>query len=197
MSLNRLIPVRIAGFSMIEILVTLAITTIGLVGLASLQLQATKSTSDAGSRSQAIWMLEDLGNRIRANSTAYDSYSTGGGAFNCGGGQPKICSSYNNGAASITADLSCTSQEQAASDIWEVACGTPANINGRLTRSSAADFLANPQLVLTTGAIPKSVTATLSWDVRTSGVDSDGNAIYAVTNDGDVSRSSITMVFYP
>ena len=66
------------GFSMVEVLVTLAITIIGLVGLASLQLQASRSASDTGNRSQAVWIIEDLTNRIRANTGGLENYDTGG-----------------------------------------------------------------------------------------------------------------------
>jgi len=67
---------NMAGFSLIEILVTVAITIIGLVGLASLQLQVTKSVGDSGNRSQVIWMLEDLSNRMKANRIAFADYNT-------------------------------------------------------------------------------------------------------------------------
>src|SRR5690554_5364859 len=54
---------RQAGFSMIEVLVTLLVFTVGLLGLAALQLNALQGTSDSAQRSQAAAVLQDLAER--------------------------------------------------------------------------------------------------------------------------------------
>jgi type IV pilus assembly protein PilV len=170
------------GINLVEVMVTVAITSIGLLGLNSLQLQANRSTQDSGNRSQATWMLEDITNRIRANNIALVSYDTGGAAVNCANPPANICSAYHDGSARVQADF-CDNAQLAASDLWEVACGFGSNVaSSSSTRSSAADFVANPSLIVTINA-DNSVNLNLSWDVRTGGQDANGNTIYAAVGD--------------
>ncbi|MCD8523288.1 MAG: type IV pilus modification protein PilV [Saccharospirillaceae bacterium] len=166
------------GINLVEVMVTVAITSIGLLGLNSLQLQANRSTQDSGNRSQAIWMIEDITNRIRANNIALASYDTAGAAVNCANRPANICSAFHNGTVRVAA-AACNNAQLAASDLWEVACGFGGNVPGSTTtRSSAADFIANPALIVTLNP-DNSVNLNLSWDVRTGGLDADGNAVYA------------------
>jgi type IV pilus assembly protein PilV len=65
---------RQAGFSMIEVLVTIAILMIGLLGLAALQTNATVAELEAYQRSQALVLVQDMADRISANKTNAVSY---------------------------------------------------------------------------------------------------------------------------
>jgi len=65
---------RQGGFSLIEVLVTIAILMIGLLGLAALQTNATVAEIEAYQRSQALVLVQDLADRIAANKTNADSY---------------------------------------------------------------------------------------------------------------------------
>lgn len=56
-----------AGFSLIEVLVTIVILIIGLLGLAGLQGRALTSQMEAYQRSQALILLKDMADRINAN----------------------------------------------------------------------------------------------------------------------------------
>lgn len=58
---------KISGFTMIEVLVTLIILSIGLLGLAALQARSMVSNHNAYLRSQAIQSAYDIGDRMRAN----------------------------------------------------------------------------------------------------------------------------------
>lgn len=58
------------GFSMIEVLVTVLILAIGLLGLAGLQSTALRSNHSAYLRSQATVLAYDITDRMRANRTA-------------------------------------------------------------------------------------------------------------------------------
>jgi len=65
------------GFTLIEILVTLVVLSIGLLGLAGLQLNGLKSNHSAYLRSQATILTLDIADRMRANrisaiTSAYD-----------------------------------------------------------------------------------------------------------------------------
>lgn len=58
---------RQSGFSLIEVLVSLLIMTIGLLGAAAIQLNALKYTDSAKMSSQASFIAYDMMDRIRAN----------------------------------------------------------------------------------------------------------------------------------
>lgn len=58
------------GSSMIEILIALIITVIGLLGVASMQGNALKFQKTSEQRSQAMQASFDLGERMRANAPA-------------------------------------------------------------------------------------------------------------------------------
>jgi len=61
---------RQAGFTLIEILVALAILSVGLLGMAALQNTGLRSNYSALTRSQATMKCEDILDRMRANRTA-------------------------------------------------------------------------------------------------------------------------------
>ena len=64
------------GFSMIEVLVTIVILMIGLLGLAGLQMKAVTAQMESYQRSQALTLLRDMGNRINANRMNAALYQT-------------------------------------------------------------------------------------------------------------------------
>lgn len=108
------------GLSLIEVLITVTITSIGLMGLASLQMQAVRATNDSGNRSQALWVRQDIAGRIRANKVASASYINAN-PVTCTI-PATVCSSYHNGTVAINAAESCTGAQLAAWDLYEVAC---------------------------------------------------------------------------
>lgn len=59
-----------SGFSLIEILVTILILAIGLLGLAGLQTKMLGAEFEAYQRSHALVLAQDMVNRINANRTA-------------------------------------------------------------------------------------------------------------------------------
>lgn len=64
-------PVRASrGFTLFEVLVTIVILAVGLLGLALLQSTSLNSQLEAYQRAQAMLLLEDMANRIRVNSAA-------------------------------------------------------------------------------------------------------------------------------
>ena len=68
---------RQQGLSMIEVLVTILILTIGLLGLAGLQSRLQLSEIEAYQRAQALILLDDMANRIAVNRNNAASYITG------------------------------------------------------------------------------------------------------------------------
>ena len=74
------------GFTLIEILVTVVVLAIGLLGLAGLQATALSFNSTAYQRSQATNLAYDIIDRMRANAAAARSgqYDVGFGFANPG-----------------------------------------------------------------------------------------------------------------
>jgi type IV pilus assembly protein PilV len=59
-----------SGFTLIEVLVTLVIVAIGLLGLAGLQMSSLNNQLEAYQRAQAMLLLHDMANRIQVNSAS-------------------------------------------------------------------------------------------------------------------------------
>lgn len=68
---------RELGTSMIEVLVTLVITTLGLLGIAGLQYRVQLSDVESYQRSQALVLLQDMASRVTTNRAAAATYVTG------------------------------------------------------------------------------------------------------------------------
>ena len=62
------------GFGLIEILIALLILAIGLLGMASLQTTSLQQTTGSQARTQAIFLAEDMVERIRANRPNRNAY---------------------------------------------------------------------------------------------------------------------------
>jgi type IV pilus assembly protein PilV len=83
--------------SMIEVLVTVIILALGLLGLAGLQLRVQNNEMESYQRAQALVLLNDMAERItanRANAANYVSANTIG----TGDAQPADCSALAAGA---------------------------------------------------------------------------------------------------
>ena len=77
---SRLGPYRQRGVSLIEVMVTVIILSIGLLGVAGLLSRLQSSEMEAYQRSQALVLLSDMANRIASNRNAAASYVTGTGS---------------------------------------------------------------------------------------------------------------------
>ena len=66
---SRVVPLgsRVAGFTLVEVLVSLFILAIGLLGMTALQNEALKYNHAAFIDTQAQYLLTDMSERIRAN----------------------------------------------------------------------------------------------------------------------------------
>jgi type IV pilus assembly protein PilV len=62
------------GTTMIEVLVTLVIIALGLLGLAGLQVRLQSSEMESYQRTQALLLLADLKGRVEANRLEYAKY---------------------------------------------------------------------------------------------------------------------------
>lgn len=70
MSLSMKIMNRESGFSLLEVLITIVILAVGLLGLAGLTASSMRNSYGAHHRTQAVWLAYDIIDRMRANPTA-------------------------------------------------------------------------------------------------------------------------------
>lgn len=65
------------GFTLIEVLVSLVILLIGLLGIAALMLKGQRASFEAYQRQQALAMAQEMAEKLRSNQGAAASYVTG------------------------------------------------------------------------------------------------------------------------
>lgn len=110
---------RLNGFSLVEVLVTILVLSIGLLGLAKLQFWGVKHTGSAYYRTQATLLANEMVERIRANPKGIaEGYSTA----------VETCESATMDCtikpAADCVSASCSESELALLDLFEVACGS-------------------------------------------------------------------------
>jgi type IV pilus assembly protein PilV len=66
---------RQPGFTMIEVLVTMVILMIGLLGIAGLMAQGQRTSFEAYQRQQALALASDMAERVKANRPGVDTAS--------------------------------------------------------------------------------------------------------------------------
>lgn len=64
------------GFGLIEVMVSLLILAIAVLGFAAMQGQAIKATDESLERTQSLIMMRNMGEKIRLNPTAITAYQT-------------------------------------------------------------------------------------------------------------------------
>lgn len=123
---------RNAGFTLVEILITIIVLSIGLLGLAGLQINGLRVNMSSEMRSKATFLANDIAERMRANPLGVQNTNEDDDnqyanismtADDCGDQPDPFCSNYYDGTAH-TADA-CTPAQMAAFDAWVWACGMP------------------------------------------------------------------------
>ncbi|MEW6682431.1 MAG: type IV pilus modification protein PilV [Nitrospirota bacterium] len=64
-----------AGFTLIEVLITIFVLTVGLLGLAALQAQALRASGSGGAQTTANALLRNVADRILYNAGNINAYS--------------------------------------------------------------------------------------------------------------------------
>ena len=101
-----------SGFSLIEILISVVVMSVGLLGLGGLQLVSLKGVNNAHSNNTASMLTMDLAERMRANPKGVEG-GFYGSTINCGIKQTECHGSQ-----------SCSPEQTAKFDLEELACGT-------------------------------------------------------------------------
>lgn len=177
------------GFNLIEILVALVVLTLGLLGIAGLQLSSIRNTQSSYSRSIAIAAANDLAERMYANTPGalagnYNALDSGVAGF-CAA-PPVICAQESTAAAVPAA---CTPAQMAAYDFFNAACGMP-SATGRV--GGVNDMLPAGRIrTICAGVCPPAVLRiTVTWTDR--GLSGNNNVQAQAT-----SQESVTMVVQP
>ena len=158
----------------------MGIIIIGLLGLVAMQLQSQKAVKDSGNQALAIWIIDDLVNRIRANETG--DYATG--EVSCDDLSTNVtpCAAYNDGSNIIDAQQ-CTEAELVSFDLVDILCGMPAQADGFTVRTTSADALVNPRLIVTNTGSESVHTITLSWASKAAVEGQADNNEFIISND--------------
>ncbi len=96
------------GFALVEVLVATVIVAIGLLGVIQLILASLREGAEALTRTQAIALIDDIAERIRANPGARDAYDVA----NYGDDPAEHGCAENGGPAA-----SCSARELAEDDL--------------------------------------------------------------------------------
>jgi len=128
---------RQTGFSLIEVLITLVIMSVGMLGIAGLYVQSMQAGRTSMFRHHAVTLAGDVADRIRANPRAAADYTVDDGA--------------NNNCVLGGAD--CSPTEMAANDIF-------------LWKAQAAESLpgGDVTIVLDNAVVPPLYSITVSWN---------------------------------
>ena len=65
-------------------------------------------------------------------------------------------------------------------------------LDGINVREKSADFISNPVLSIRTDIVNNRATLSLTWDVRTSGSDENGNRLYIIGDDNENRTETLT-----
>lgn len=100
------------GVGLIEVLIAVLVFALGILGMASMQVNAKRTSYDALQRSMATSLTRDIVERMRSNPSP-TSLAIFGGVNNLGGGTVASEPSPN------CKDNPCTPEQLARHDIWE------------------------------------------------------------------------------
>ena len=157
------------GFSLIEALVAFLILSIGLLGIASLQLISLKAGHTAELRTVVVIKTEEIFERIRSNPGAMASYVSAAGAD----GTVKDCINTGTGTADINM---CSSVDMALDDVanWKLSLKASMPVD---TTASIAVVDAEP------GTRPTAiVTVTVNWKERNPETQTMDDMSYSVSS---------------
>ncbi len=135
---QRILVKRVAGFTLVEVLVALIILSVGMLGIAGLYVHSMQAGRTSLFRHHAVTLAGDVADRIRANSRARGAYALAGADNNC-----------------VDGGINCSSTQMAGNDIF-------------LWDQQAVDTLPNGtvRVVFTAGVAgaPPTYQITVAWD---------------------------------
>lgn len=107
---------RRAGYTLIEVLITLVVTSVGLIGMAALQSRGVAQTHNASLRSQSAVLAYDMVDRMRANA-APDGTNVKAGYYLLAASDGSCKAAHPE--HQHVAPTACTPQQLAQDDLYE------------------------------------------------------------------------------
>ena len=163
---------REAGLSMVEALLAVLIVGVGLMGVAALIIESLQNGHGALLRTQAVNLVSDMQERIRANPLAADAYD---------------CARYSSGATllgcapvgSASAGVNCTVRELAEDDLagWQ-------NAVRRALPSVSDSCAANVMYAAGDGTQPARYQISVSWQQRNEPLTYQSELLVAAPSSG-------------
>ena len=126
---------KVAGFTLVEVLIALIILSVGMLGIAGLYVHSMQAGRTSLFRHHAVTLAGDVADRIRANPRAGAAYALAGGDNNC-----------------VDGGIDCTPAQMAAHDIF-------------LWDQQAVDTLptGTVTIVFDNGVLPPTYAITIAW----------------------------------
>lgn len=114
------------GFTLLEVLIAVLVLSIGLIGLAGMQLLGVKNNNSAAMRTQSVFLAQDMADRMRANIANAANYVVTG---------TPACAGLCNIATG------CSGTQLAAYDVcqWSAAVATLPGGIGQITQVDVAN----------------------------------------------------------
>ncbi len=158
---------RQAGFNLVEVMIAALVISLGMLGIAGLQLVSMKGSHQSFMRHQATFLVQDVVERIRANPsqiTLYNNFDTDtAGSFSCP-------------AAKDCGSVVCSAQEMVNYDRSSIACG----LNQRL-------FNGNVKISCNQAACAQNdIQVEVSWQEREFGQETSATLTNATTRTDNI-----------
>ena len=121
-------PKRCRGATMMEVLVSVFVLSVGVLGVAGLQVTAKRSNYEATQRATAASLAQDIIERMRSNPEELATYTTGGAGRTIDGATMPVVTCSADCAPTNLAQYDLYELEQAANGITEQVGGV--NVGG-------------------------------------------------------------------
>ena len=140
------------GIGLIEVLISMLIFLLGVLGVAGMQGQAIRVTHDSLQRSQAVWMANEIAERMKVNTGGLDSDTYQTQATTASTDITTYCAAPPASCIGTT----CSADQMATYDVYDLMCKNMSIINPQLTITCSTTPCAASALV----------TVGISWDSR-------------------------------
>jgi len=163
------------GFTMVELLITILIVTVGILGLAKMQAAAVSNTAVSRTRALMTYQAESLAGMIRSNRKFWvtsGNYATWP-SFNVSTAGAATQSGMTSVATCVGSGVTCTPAQLAYDDLMNSTYGWAAKFNNGTTGSAFPGASASVVCVSASGGTcaanptsPHGYDITLTWDQK-------------------------------
>jgi len=166
--MRRILPSRsaAAGFSLIEVLVSILIIVVGLLGLAGMQARAQIAELESYQRAQALVLLYDMVDRLNNSRTTASCFVSAAGEYYGDTGSPKsLACAAGNAADNAMAVASMTAWHSLLQGAAETKSGGAVNVGAMIGARGCVSYDAATEFVTTA---PAAVAGTGEYTIAVS-----------------------------